>query len=454
MKDLLRMEKTEVYIMSGTVLLRLVVFLLLLWISFSSSFPFPVIGTDSGGYVSTARNLLAGGGFTTEGASEPQSYIMPLYPIFLATMLFLFRSIYTPVIIQIILAGISAVFVYRIGSRLSHRVGIGAALLFALDPVGVFYSNIILTEALFIFSLLLTTSIFMNARLSQKIRYGFSSILLGVTTLVRPSAIVLPAAFILLIFLERIFSIRDRFRYAVLFVVGFVLIVFPWSLRNKILFDTWELTAVAVTQWYQSSAPLYYAYQHGITHEKAMEIFRERLLEINPYKSDLGTLRNAPYMRRVVIEYLSQDPLGYLGYHLYKSIPFFISDGLRDIARRLGYVEKIQPNIGDIVLARNWTQLKHALFQNGLSSFLLIAGSSVWIIINTAMVVGFIAFFKSDERRRMILLFCFAVLFCTILIAGGPSANARYRLSVSPFMFIPAVYGADILLARAKQWAA
>lgn len=459
MMDFLKNYRLGVFIFLIAVIVRLLAFGVLSHIAETRGvlttnpdrYAYPIIGIDGGGYVGTARVLLAEGRFASMGVAEPQSYQMPGYPIFLAAIFAMGGGVNTVVILQILFAGLSAVLIYYIGKEIAPRVGKAASFIFAVEPISVFYSTTILTETLFVFLLLLSVYIYLRKFNSLWSGMLVSGITLGLATLIRPSSIVLPAIFVALVFIiPALLPLRKKALFALVFLAGFSMMVFPWSLRNKIIFNTWELTAVATIQWYGYNAPLYYAFKHGVTHSEAQELFRERLLEINPYKSDAGTLYNTPYMRQVAFEYLKQDPLGYAGFHAVKSVPFFLSDGLRDIARRMDITGK-QPDIGSSVLRRDWKGLFTFFSEDKTATFLLIFGSAFWAWITLGILVSaFSGKSLTSEGKRALYLSILFIL-ATALVAAGPNASARYRLSVSPFMFIAASYGLHVLILSFKR---
>lgn len=440
--------KREVLFFSAACLIRVAVFGVLFYLMIthgiltSAVHRYPDIGADSGGYIGIAHVLLEEGRFASPGALDPQSYVMPMYPAVIAAVFVLGGSVVWVVILQALLAGASAVLIYRMGSMVSERVGVSAALLFTFDPTGIFYSTVILTETLFIFFLVCAAHIYVR-------QYGdiwrgafISGIVLGIATLTRPSAVILPSVFFLAGLLTLTLGGWKRsLGYLLVFGGGFFLVVFPWMLRNHAYFDTWELTAVATTQWFQYSAPLYYAHVHGISHSEAYEVFRARLMEINPRGSEEGTLRNTPFMRQVVWEYLSQHPAGYAYFHAVKTLPFFFSDGLRDIARRFRLTQGDQPNVGDLLLTRDGRGLWNVFFGNGISSFLLLFGGGIWLVINICMGAGVLGLYRWHTLGAQVIVLSLGIVFATMLIAGGPNANARYRHSVSPFFFLVASYG-------------
>ncbi|OGZ55411.1 MAG: hypothetical protein A3H64_03525 [Candidatus Ryanbacteria bacterium RIFCSPLOWO2_02_FULL_45_11c] len=437
-----------------TIALRLVVFSVLSDVAETRGVlgKYPVIGADSRGYVGVARVLLEEGRFASPGVAEPQSYLVPGYPVFLAGVLAVTGDIRFAILLQALLAGFSAILIWKIGSALSPRVGVGAALLFALDPIGIFYSTTILTETLFIFLLLSSAYVYIRYFDGHAGWFFLNGIVVGIATLTRPTALVMLPVLVAVMWLYSKKQMRHVIACACMMTVGFVIIVFPWMARNKYHFDSWSLTAVATTQWFQQSAPLYYAYKHNVSHTEAYAVFHARLMEINPYQSDKGTLRNTPYMGMVVREFLLQDPFGYAYFHAIKTLPFFFSDGLRDIARRMGFLGADQPNIGNLLLMGDAEGIWHTFTRARLSSALLLIGGGMWFIITVGVVVSMGGLRPSLQAEAHVVALCLFIVVGTVLIAGGSVANARYRFSISPFMFITAVYGFEALWKKVQHF--
>lgn len=442
-----RME-TILFIIASA--LRLVAFVVLSYAAASyniltpnqNKFTYPVIGVDSGGYIGAAHVLLMEHRFASPGAAEPQSYLMPGYPMLLALIFFLGGGVASMIVFQALLAGLSAVLIYRIGKEIAPKVGTLAAWISVFDPISIFYTATILTETVFIFLTLLAVYVFLRSFSGGGIRgMAFVGFLIGISVYVRPNAIVFPAVFIFALFVwKEVFSWRQALVRSAILGVTVFLVVFPWMLRNKIIFNTWDFTAVSTIQWYWYNVPLYYAHTHGITHNEALDVFRKRLYEINPYHSDDGTLRNAPYMRLVVFEFLREDPLGYAWFHVVKSVPFFVSDGLRDIARRMRVVGE-QPNISNLVLEGDLRGVGMFFTENTRAAVLLVLGVFFWSLITAGFLVA-IWFGRSLSVPQQRALYVGAgIVGITMLVAAGPNASARYRLSVSPFMFLAASYG-------------
>ena len=453
-------HRHEVVLFSAAFLLRAAAFLILSYIAISYSVlsanpeirVYPVIGSDAGGYVGAARVLLEEHRFASPGETESQSYLMPGYPLLLAVIFFLGGGVKSVVVLQTLLAGLSAVLVYRIGKEIAPAVGSMAAWVFVFDPISIFYATTILTETVFVFLVLGGVYVFFWRFSSAWWNMALVGILIGLSVYIRPNAIVFPLIFFiaLCVFRERAWTWKQTLlRGVVLGGVAF-LIVFPWMLRNKLIFDTWDLTAVSTIQWYWYNAPLYYAYTHDITHTEALDIFHERLRAINPHQSNDGTLRNAPYMRQVAFEYLREDPFGYVWFHVVKSIPFFVSDGLRDIARRLEVVGD-QPDIGGLLLRGDLHSVISFFREHTLAAVLLVAGAAFWGFVTLGMVAAIFLGGALSLASRRALYVSIGLIAVTILIAAGPNANARYRLSVSPFLFIAASYSFWVVLTKFRK---
>lgn len=432
--------KVEVMIFLAAFLLRILLlsFFVTEGIGISA---FPQIGSDSKYYLSAAESLLQNGRFVYSDNLQPNSYEMPGYPIFIAFFLTLFGSPLVISFIQNIIAGFSAVLLFRIGLFFSRPVAWGAALLFAFDPAGLFYSNFILTEPLFIF---LALAAFYFAA----IRWWtfWPGIIIGFATMVRPIGIVFLPPIIIFYFFYHAYSLKKAFFAGLLFVVGFAIIVGPWFLRNKIIFDRWELSSVLAWQLYHSHAPHFYAYQNNISPKEAEDLFHERLIAIDPLEEEarsgrVGSLWHAPYMWKVALDYIGEHPFRYAWFHAVKTIPFFLSDGLREIMRASGLALKSLPSISDRLLTGDFSGITADLKSDVTVLTLFLFGFATWLFINGFMVAGVFFGWREGGKVRAILMLAFLLVLLSAIAAGGAVSHPRYRFSVSPFMFLLASYG-------------
>ena len=437
MKEFLKTHEVEIGIFVGALLLRLAIFFVLLAISSPTGFSLPFAGSDSISYLDAARELGETGRFLDRETGLPNSYEVPGYPLFLALIKKLGGGPLAAAIVQDVIAAASAVMMYKIGAMLAPGVGILAALLFAVDPAGVFYSNFILTETLFIFFVLLAVRLLFAGSRQKLLAAGLS---LGAATMVRPVGEILLPGFVGAL---AVLHFKERRKIAVLsliVVLGFFVVAGPWFVRNKLLFDRWELSSVASLQFAFAHAPLYYAYKNNVPAREAINIFHARLLAISPYGGE-ASLRNSPFMWQVAFEYLREDPVGFAKFHAIKTIPFFLSDGLREMAARADIIPNSMPSLGDLAMKRDFAGLWGILQENKTALLLFAGGAAFWFLVNAFMLIGITFGLGTRGQRLALVLLSAFIVFATALVAGGAVSHPRYRLGVSPFMFILASFG-------------
>ena len=451
--------RNEIIIFSLDVGLRLIACFLVaffpVWVPAESLPLIPIVGSDSIDYLSAAQSILETGHFLNP-AGAPNSFELPGYPLLLAGAIAVFSTIFVVPFLQHIIAGISALLLYRIGLVFSKKIAWGAALLFIFDPAGILYTNTILTEPLFIFFVLLAFWIIVT-KAAHILPTLISGIVLGAATMVRPVGEILVPSFLVFIG-ARLWPMKKKIiAYTLLFFTGFLLMIGPWLVRNKILFDRFELSAVASWQFAYAHTPLFYARLHGISDRKAVKIFHERVFTASPYKEDVraghtGTLRNAPYMWQVAREEIKAHPFQFALFYVSRSARFFISDGLRDIGQRIALIKEPLANLGDLIFKGDLKSFAGAVAQNRIVLLFFIVGFASWSLIVLAMITGVLFGIVREERtKKFVLIASFLMVIIMALVAGGAVAHPRYRFSVSSFMFLLASYGFFAALDKIKQ---
>lgn len=206
----------------------------------------------------------------TYWASAPNAQVTPGYPIFLMLAYKLgwltahshFRELHAALAIQAVLSGVTVWFVYRI-ARLAIPWGWAffAAFLWATYPPSVWASQLILTETLYVFLLYLYVWSFLSAvRKPSTGTWLLSGLLLGLTGLVRPTVFPLLVAPVVLAlwrawvqktktspvpatsnFVRRFWQALNWRGFAS-YVLGFVVLLMPWWIRNYHVFHHLILT--------------------------------------------------------------------------------------------------------------------------------------------------------------------------------------------------------------------
>jgi len=327
---------------------------------------------------------------------------------------------------------------------------LGAGLFFALEPNIAVYAVSIITEPLFVFIFLLFLYLLTRSLKTKQLgtkRFLALGALLGFGVLVRP--VLYPFAFILVallaFYLGRIVLTRSWLRLVTVFAAGLYLVVFPWILRNKVVFDSWSVSSISGVHTFLSYAVPFYAYQHGVNKNVAEAELTERIK--SQVVGDKYDLRNNELYQRYAREIISQDVPGYVFFHAINTTSFFLSNGYRNVPRDLGFeVSYPTVNLSFIRLAIN-RQLETLwdFFRDHLGSLLVFVGGAIlWLLVNLFMLLGI---FKSLFRQRdqMIKYFGWLAVVTILYFAAvaGPEAYYKMRMPVNPFIFILAFYGLE-----------
>ncbi|MBI2096555.1 MAG: glycosyltransferase family 39 protein [Candidatus Sungbacteria bacterium] len=426
-------------------LLQLVGFFAVLSVSSSHNLPFPSLTGDSNHYRILAENLIQKRAFDIyPDRPSPDSLRTPGYPVFLALLYFIGQTWVGAVFLQSAVMGFIPVLVYLIGKRaVSEGVGFVAGVLSAFDPIQIFYSTLTLSDALFVLVLLLAVYALLTVYRESKAWWILlAGGLLGFAVLVRPIGqfLIIPALGFLF------FRRPDRKRFLVAsgwLLAGFLLVVAPWSVRNKLLFNSWQLSAIGNFNAAYFTM-LFLEQRTGISADEW-----QRQLVRSAGTEDLGLLRSVDggalslkFARSVVLEH----PVAYTTFHIVKMIPFFLNDGLRDIVRLTGIYKAPLPNVSRSLLAGEYQLLWREVRAGGVNTVLLVTGALAMLAVLALAAVGAVVGMRSSEMRLVIYFFLFIILYFGLLT--GPVANARYRMPAMPFLLILAVYGAQALL----QW--
>lgn len=211
----------------------LVAFALALRLGFMSVNGHINLNSDDANYITMARQLLHTGILGYAGNGVPNAAVMPGYPLFLAALLFV-GSLNLVVFVQVILSTITVLFTYLIGRHVSHRVGLLAALLYAIYYPALWMNSIVMTEVLYATLFVIFTYVFIRA-LNQLFSWVWVGLLLGMLALLRPEAIIAPLFISFLMFWRM--DKQDLIKGLIIMYVVVVAVLTPWWVRNYLLYD-------------------------------------------------------------------------------------------------------------------------------------------------------------------------------------------------------------------------
>lgn len=200
----------------------------------------PLAVADERDYNALAVNLLQRGEFYLQG--ELTSSRPPLYPALLAGVYACcgLENYQAVRLLQTVLALVTVVLVYRLGSEVyDRRIGLWAAGLFCFYPEMLAHNCLLLTETFFTFWLVL--GCLTLTRLLQRKTLGYAAlagVLLGLGALTRSVLWLSPPFLVLLLLGFWPVPWSRRFAATALLVATFAATLAPWAIRNTRLHQT------------------------------------------------------------------------------------------------------------------------------------------------------------------------------------------------------------------------
>lgn len=451
-------------------------------ISTLRQFRFPYPGGDANHYRVLAEALVEKHAFVIP-SGVPESDRTPGYPLFLAVFYALTRNWVLVAFWQSLLLALVPILTYFLANRFFGRtVGLLAGFLTAMDPNRLFNSSVLLSDGLF--TLLFLASLVLFLKLGDELVKSPWSILavgfiLGYATLVRQVGLLLPLIFLFYLFLSKKVEPSDPYtlqysevlrgtkprtesrkliisqwlrrclsdvwvkfpslKLIVLLMGGFFLFVVPWSLRNKIVFNTWQLSPEGLRIAAYHHVPAFLEFKSGKPSQESKRELDRKLAEAGIWEESFGG-------EKIYLEYIRKnirfrDLPAYMFFYAVKTTPFFLNDGLRDLARFLGFSSSTSfPNITTLILNGNFAELIKVLLHDWKNTSLLILGAGFMFLCLCLAAYGVFIFFRNRDPNRL-LVFFLALLILYFALASGPVSNFRLRLPVMPLILILAVNG-------------
>ncbi|MBU6142083.1 glycosyltransferase family 39 protein [Patescibacteria group bacterium] len=383
------------------------------FVSYSDAFYF---------YYQSALNLLHHGtlSIAQQAPFFPDAYHTPLYSLFIAALLAVQLPLFGIVITQNILIALTAVLVYRIGMTLfsSNRIALVGALASGLDPMNLYWGNLLMSDTFFAFFCIAGFYLFI------KKNYKSFALAMGLATLTRPLALYFFIPFLLFLPIRAFLENRDRINYAalgktiVIMAILFMLMLAPWLIRNKAQFGTASLSTAASYELYTIV---------GASFAKTEHIAYPPAPVIGPGLSVTRfNFSYAAYYKTSFLSVVLAHPLDYAIFHLSATWASFWNHGYEYL-------------VNEVILA------KLPAWGSGLRYSLLLAaiaaGNLLWLLIDL------FALYSIADGRTRLWWGLFTVLLALNLFAAGainPSTGdmSRYMLPFTPLLFLFAAAGA------------
>jgi len=290
--------------------------------------------------------------------------------------------------------------------------------LFALNPVLIDHTQMILTETFFVWGMTLTLYSFARFRAQPNphvVCAGLcSGVALALTTLIRPSPLWLIPVLSALGAFSRSLPTRARALWMLGYFVGVLLLFVPWATYNRVHYGSWRLT-VAGELYLLDMTGLAIAKMQKPIHQMRAMLEPEAFAQMRQDGLDPNRhiFERASYYRAVALRHIQQHLNDFVYYWL-RGMFFF-------------WRSAAGPSTGGQWIESSW--LVRLWFQIYYFVYLVVLVAGLWLT------------WRIRLHRWWGLLFVISA--CYFTISAGCSGNARFRLQTFVFSLPVIALGLD-----------
>lgn len=365
------------------------------------------VRSDSYDYLNIAGNIL-NGEYSIYG--KPTAYVGCGYPLFLSAILYLFGDgqFYVRVIQSILEIGTCCFFFLISRNFFNVKYSLISLALFSFLPSNIIFSQAVLSESLFgFFSIIFLYLILRKDYVQRPAMILISGITAGYAVLIRTAF--LPALILIPIYIfyyrKELFNdhiFEKAIKCSAVFAAGALLMLAPWSIRNKLTVNTFSLGTTAGLNFWAGSNP------------DATGTYYNKMTENLPFDFQNESERDKEYFK-LGMDYAVNNPMKYLILGIKKTGYLFSSERMAVL-----YFTDARPGETSTQVYRSVNPL--ILILVNIPYFMIIL-SGTW---------GLLAL---KEKRFFIYGFILMWMFTVFVFV----ALARYHYVLIPFFIIGAV---------------
>lgn len=249
------------------------------------------VESDELEYHLLAKSLVETGSYSSGG--KPTAFRPPGYPFFVAAVYFFGGSHpLLPRLVQAFFDSMTALLLFFLARPYGERNALLVAALWALFPPAILYCNLILSETVYVFIVVLSSVLLLRWDVGFPKKMLLMGGLLGFAVLIKPGTLL----FVLLLFF--LFRKLQAFpmHYPV-FAIGVLLVVAPWLTRNHLLFERPIISSNTGINLFMGHNPTTSGGYKKLTSPEILESARdEREFERVSLKLALDYIADKPHM--------------------------------------------------------------------------------------------------------------------------------------------------------------
>jgi 4-amino-4-deoxy-L-arabinose transferase-like glycosyltransferase len=436
--------------------------------------PTRIFSPDSYSYVNSARAILKTGQFaiSPDKPNILQVERTPGYPLFIASVFFLFYESYAAlIIIQILMSIATIVMTYLIARNLwGPSIASIAAVLLALDVPSYVYALLVLTETLFTWVLTLAVWVGILAlRNPQKLPFWLClhGTLLAWAALIRPIAyyaIVVVTLTCLVILKTRLHWTGKKILFTLAgLILPWMMIVGGWQIRNYCAIGSTTFSTI------QGGNLLFYrgadiiAQREGISMEEAqVRLGYGNYRAKYPETKNWSDLQLAQHWQQQGLALIRQYPWLFLKSQIRGVTRIMLGTGEKVLLRYIGDPHEKAGYLRDVLrLPFKQPILKWVTNKGGRLTVLILMGG-YFVLLYSGILVSIWQLWprrptpswpdSMETHAGEIHALIWGLMLYFILISAGPEAYSRFRVPMMPLLSIYGGYGVSRMMSRVRTW--
>lgn len=380
---------------------------------------------DSQAYIAIAQNLIEHGAYSNFESLAPNNHRPPLYPLFLLPFIGAGVSNFGIALIQGMLVALSAVIFYLMARQIfRENVVFIAALVFVLEPNGLLYSALMMSEPLFmVFFIPALFALALTIHTKNQTYLIIASACLAFSSLAR--VIALPLIVLVPAVAVYVWRLRLPWRALAASASVFVLIISPWLIFNVHTFNSLEFSSTSSINLYVDNAG---GLERWLYPDKEIYTF-------NP-EDRATTVAGAHEKGAIAAAFIREHLFEYSVFHTLYLPRLFIHDGLNDVYGRLTGTQGERPfSLYDRIATFNLAGLVRDMAEQPGVLASLVAKFGFLGITLLFFMHPFLLWRAGEYSLLKVSLFFvgFVLLYAFII---SPVGMARFRFTIHPLLFL------------------
>lgn len=409
--------------------LRLIVF-----VNFASA-PGLFQSPDSDGYLKLAQTLKDHGSFSYRYPTEQyETFRTPGYPAYIAFWFYLFGEHEWIVVLSQIVLGLLTIYVTgRFGREcFNSYTGNIAALILAISPIQIYHNNLLLTETLATF--LIVIAFYLAWRAAKDFCWRFallSGLLLGYSVLVRPFGMLLYPILLLFFLLALWRNWRYLILIALMWIIGYAVPVEGWKYRNYVQVGQSVLTTIGGYNLLESRAAFVESLRTGKSVEQTVQDLYAELDRRGEGKNWTPPEREAA-AKELSVNLIQENPQ-YLLRAIFDSVSHLFVQINGAFYFRFFHHSK---ELGPLPI---WE--KPILFLWALAQGLILLPVYFMALLGTVFML------RRQWWKELALTFLPSI-YPMVILLGAYTAHSRYRVPFEPFIVLLTGVGMAVFAFR------